>query len=258
MKKPYTYLIGWPDHNLYYYGVRYKKGCCCSEFLVKYFTSSKLVHECMIKYGMPPLREIRKEFEQSKDAIEWEKKVLRRIKVLYNDKWLNKNISGAIEYDERIRQIISDSKRNRIWVHKQGKKTLIRKDLLKDFLSEGYFKGHGQKLLAENNPMFGKKHSSETKQKISNKNKINRLTEKGRIKKSIYTSLNNPMFNELIKNKHKIIMASLKVASKPVYHFYKRYNSIREANTDFPEIKYTTLCYQIKNKKNGWSFEPPI
>ena len=40
--KAYTYLIGWPDHNKWYYGVRYAKGSDPADLWNPYTTSSNL------------------------------------------------------------------------------------------------------------------------------------------------------------------------------------------------------------------------
>lgn len=94
--QPYTYLIGWTHLNKYYYGVRFAKGCKPSDLWVSYFTSSKTVLELRRQEGEPDLIEIRKTFDCKLSAIAWEEKVLRRMNVLKEDKWLNKNIAGAI------------------------------------------------------------------------------------------------------------------------------------------------------------------
>ena len=258
MNKPYTYLVGWPDQNFYYYGVRYRKGCCRTDFFTTYFTSSKLVHECMIRYGLPPVQQIRKEFAYPKQAMVWEQKVLRRIKVLYNNKWLNKNISGAIEFDENIRQLMSDAKKGKIWVHKNGKKTMIRKELLSVFIENGYARGHGQKYCGVLNGMWGRTHNQESKQKISmSKKGVSTISANGIKEKSFFMKNNNPMSDPETKKLHKEKMQELKVASKPVFYNTIKYSSVREANSHFPLIKYSTLAWKCANKKDGWSYDEP-
>lgn len=42
---PYTYLIGWTEHNIWYYGVRYAIGCNPKELFLSYFTSSEYVKD---------------------------------------------------------------------------------------------------------------------------------------------------------------------------------------------------------------------
>lgn len=258
MNKPYTYLIGWPEHDFFYYGVRYKKGCCSLDLFTTYFTSSRLVHECIIKYGMPPIQQIRKEFNFPKQAMVWEQKVLRRIKVLYNNKWLNRNISGAVEFDDKIRALMSAAKKGKIWVYKDNIKTLIRKEMLSLYLNDGYKRGHGQKLLGQVNPMFGKQHSGETREKISKARKgVNTNTKENLAIKSKKMTINNPMFDPAIKEKHAQAMRLCSTSSKAVYYGNNAFVSLREANKHNPHIKYTTLAYKCTNKKDGWSYEQP-
>ena len=92
----YTYLIGWKKYNKYYYGVRFSKKSDPSELWISYFTSSKHVKDFYSLHGEPDLIEIRKTFDDSDKAILWESKVLKKMKVLHDDKWLNQNIAGAI------------------------------------------------------------------------------------------------------------------------------------------------------------------
>ena len=95
MNIPYTYLIGWPELNLWYYGVRYSNNCHPNDLWVSYFTSSKYVTENVSKYGNPSVRQIRKTFKNSKtpvkDAREWERRVLQRMKVVLKEEWINKH-----------------------------------------------------------------------------------------------------------------------------------------------------------------------
>lgn len=93
MTTPYTYLIGWPELNTWYYGVRYAEGCSPADLWVTYFTSSVYVDEFVKTHGAPTHRQIRKIFTQDNipTAKLWEHKVLRRMKVVKKEQWLNKN-----------------------------------------------------------------------------------------------------------------------------------------------------------------------
>lgn len=93
---PYTYLIGWTDKNKYYYGVRYAKDCDPSELWVKYFTSSKHVKKFANKHGAPDLIEIRKTFNTIDEATQWENKVLKRLNVVEDKRFLNATANIAI------------------------------------------------------------------------------------------------------------------------------------------------------------------
>ncbi len=89
MYTPYTYYIKWTALDKHYYGVRYAKNCNPSDFWITYFTSSKKVKKLRESFGEPDVIQIRKTFANSNDAIEWEYKVLKRLKVDINDRWLN-------------------------------------------------------------------------------------------------------------------------------------------------------------------------
>lgn len=90
---PYTYLIGWPKLNVWYYGVRYAEGCHPKDLWTTYFTSSKYVTEFVKIHGEPTYRKVRRTFtiETIPAARLWEHRVLRRMKVVQKAEWLNKN-----------------------------------------------------------------------------------------------------------------------------------------------------------------------
>lgn len=93
---PYTYLIGWPEHNTWYYGVRYANGCNPSDLWNPYTTSSDHVANFVAEHGDPPVRQIRHTFETAMHARIWEERVLKRMKVVGSDKWLNKTDNRSI------------------------------------------------------------------------------------------------------------------------------------------------------------------
>lgn len=93
---PYTYLIGWSKLNKWYYGVRFSKKCHPTDLCKTYFTSSKHVHEYIKIYGIPDIIQIRKTFDDPKKARLWENKVLRRLNVIHDIKWINKSINLSI------------------------------------------------------------------------------------------------------------------------------------------------------------------
>lgn len=165
----YTYLIGWSKHNIWYYGVRYANSTIPEKDLwVKYFTSSKNVQNIRKKFNDPDVIQIRKKFDCPKKAIAWEKKVLLKLNVLNQDKWINKNIGGAC---------YPVSKEN----------------------NPNYRGNKGA-----DNPMFGKKHSDETKNLLrkkakqrTNKNGMFGKTHTDEVKKKLSdynTGENNPQF----------------------------------------------------------------
>lgn len=94
MSTPYTYLIGWSELDLWYYGVKFGKSADPALFWVNYFTSSKYVKSLRDEFGEPDVREIRKTFESKESASEWERKVIRRIGAVWSDKWINRGNGG--------------------------------------------------------------------------------------------------------------------------------------------------------------------
>lgn len=93
---PYTYLIGWPDQNKWYYGVRYAKNCHPDEFWNSYKTSSNTVKDYVKNFGDPQVQIIRKTFTTAEKARLWESSVLKRLDVVHDEKWLNKTDNKAI------------------------------------------------------------------------------------------------------------------------------------------------------------------
>lgn len=115
---PYTYLIGWSSYNRYYYGIEFKNSklgiANPANLWTTYFTSSKTVQHLRLKYGEPDIVQVRKVFHNRETAIKWEQKVLRRMKVLQNDKWINCNIGGAVVLSAETRKLIAEKNRGMI------------------------------------------------------------------------------------------------------------------------------------------------
>jgi len=76
---------------------------------VKYFTSSPKIKSLITEYGADSFEfEIRKIFKTPERATAWEAKVLKRMKVLENRKWINANIAGHIMPTAESNKKISD------------------------------------------------------------------------------------------------------------------------------------------------------
>lgn len=95
MNKPYTYLIGWTQQDRWYYGCRFSKTACSSDLWVKYFTSSRYVAKMRIDFGEPDVVEVRREFDTPAATRAWEERVLRRLKAIKSDRWLNRCYGGV-------------------------------------------------------------------------------------------------------------------------------------------------------------------
>ncbi len=164
---PYNYLIGWSIHNKWYYGEQH----CNTKYNIAnpenlwntYFTSSNYVTSFRQKYGEPDIIQIRKTFKTAQDSLQWETKVLQRIKAKFRDDFLNKHDNISIFHDEEIRDKISKANTGRFKnktyeeIHGVEKANILKKK--RSISSTG--KNHS----GHNNPMYGKKHSDETIQK---------------------------------------------------------------------------------------------
>ena len=191
--QPYTYLIGWRKQQKYYYGVRYAKNCSPDDFWIKYFTSSPSVSAMRLLYGEPDIIQIRKTFLTKEDARIWENRVLKRMKVVIREDFLNKNDAPAPPINNRI---MSEETKNKIGTSNRGKpkseehKQKIRearakqintrkgiaqseetKQKLRD-INKGKIasKETKEKMKQNHVGMLGKKHTNNTRQKISEAN----------------------------------------------------------------------------------------
>src|ERR1017187_1744005 len=141
--KPYTYLLHHKPTDTFYYGVRWAKNCHPDEFWVKYFTSSeKLVPLYRTLFGDDSFEfEIRKVFETTKEALDWEYKVLRRLKVLKKpEKWLNRNVAGAIlnEVSPNIGRIPYNKGKIGIFKHTKEHKLFMSNKMMKNKNAAGH------------------------------------------------------------------------------------------------------------------------
>ncbi len=115
----YTYLIGWSVVDKWYYGLRDSKGVEPKDDLwILYKTSSKHVKSLVEESGEPDVVEIRKIFDSIEQAREWEHKVLRRLKVIKSDKWVNKTDNKAIDrrgvkHSDETRAKLSEKRKGR-------------------------------------------------------------------------------------------------------------------------------------------------
>lgn len=95
----YTYLIIFKPTGQAYYGVRFANIKPPDKDLwIEYFTSSRKIKRLIKEHGEDSFDyQVRKIFNDEKDAIKWEKKVLRRTNAIKKDHWLNKNVGGSLD-----------------------------------------------------------------------------------------------------------------------------------------------------------------
>ena len=168
--KPFTYLIGWSDVDKYYYGVKYADGCSAKDLWKSYFTSSDRVATMRESHGDPDIVQVRKEFKTKSQAIEWEHRVLRRMKVCSREDFLNQSSGKASgnyqrlpHHRERLAELGRENKNLVPYQFKKGHKSIRYADTSfkqsesrKKFLKEN-------PPVGEKNSFFGKKHTEEFK-----------------------------------------------------------------------------------------------
>jgi hypothetical protein len=176
---PFTYLVKHIPTNRYYYGVKFKKGCHPNDLWTKYFTSSKKVKGLIRKYGKKSFKfEIRKTFKTAKQAMAWEFKVLRRMKVVERKDFLNQSDNKRI--DPKLLSKMRMGKGNPMYGKKMTEKhkLKIKNTLIKRYKKiEHHTKGrkHTPAFLrflskinkGKNNKMYGVKMSKESRKKMS-------------------------------------------------------------------------------------------
>jgi len=184
--KPYTYLIKFKSTGQVYYGLRFKnvrlRRAPEDDLMHHYTTSSDQINALIKEHGLDAFEwEIRKTFNSEEAAMLWENKVLRRCKVLHNDKWFNQNIAGRKVPSKAGLKVISET-------HKGFPKTKDHAKKIGDAL-RGRVKGplsaeHKKKISAKksgiNNPMYGKGCTEERARKISEANKGKIPSNKGK------------------------------------------------------------------------------
>jgi hypothetical protein len=184
--KSYTYLIKHRPTGQVYYGYRSaNKTNPVEDLWQNYFTSSSRVHQLIKETGVDSFDvEIRKTFESKEQASSWETRVLRRCKVLTDDRWINQNIAGYIMPSKESRKKISD-------YHKDKPKTEKHKQKISES-QKGSIRPWSKANLPKdtkgaNNGMYGRSHSEEAKKKIGEKNRIHMQGENNPMKKIIWT-----------------------------------------------------------------------
>jgi len=94
---PYVYLIGWTKLDKWYYGCSYGKTKTAhpSQLWTTYFTSSKIVKNFRKVYGEPDVVKIRKTFQTAEQTQLWEAKVIHKMYMVDDIKFLNqRDMSG--------------------------------------------------------------------------------------------------------------------------------------------------------------------
>ena len=181
--KPYTYLIKHRPTGKAYYGYRSANKVEPHEDLWKqYFTSSPKIQQLIKESGVDSFDvEIRRVFETKEQASSWELKVLRRCKVLTNDRWINQNVAGYVVPTAESNRKISDywkgkpksiEQIEKIRQSNLGKKRAPRSDEYRAKMSKA--------KSGANNPRYGADVAEETRCKIGEANRGRVPSNKGK------------------------------------------------------------------------------
>lgn len=245
---PYTYLIGWSKMNLWYYGAEYgeiTKIANPSNLWRDYYTSSSEVKLCREFLGEPDIIQIRKKFTSKKSCIEWEQKVLSKMKVKDSEKWLNLRSNKGVNITLHGRNSISKKNSSYRWF--TNGKTDIRINLSKKNVQvpAGYSPGRSNNVAkkGEGNFMFGRTHSTEAKEKISIAHKGKTISEGQR--KKLSEAITGRTHSTDTKNKMKTIKKSVEWNLK---NSKARQNTKIYINQESGQRKY----FKIGKEPKGW------
>ncbi len=149
--QPFTYLIGWSTAKKFYYGVRYANNCHPSDLWTTYFTSSAFVARFREEFGEPDIIEVRRTFDSKLSAKLWEHRVLRRMRAATRKDFLNKN--NGKSFLRNVGKPLTEEHKKSIGLRFKGKKQTA------------------DQISKRAKAWIGRKHSEESKAKMSAKQK---------------------------------------------------------------------------------------
>lgn len=168
----YTYYLYNKVTQQHYYGVRTSKIKPEEDLFVKYFSSSKLVRELINQHGLNSFNcKVRKIFSSRNEALIWEHKVLKRLKVRYRPEWLNISEGdlkfGFLTTEERriygYENALKDKRtfKERSQAAKKGVQKQIEKNSILYYNNLAAKRAKVQEMYP-NGTFLGKKHSENT------------------------------------------------------------------------------------------------
>jgi hypothetical protein len=198
----YTYLLGWSRYKKYYYGVRYSKHAKTEDVGVTYFSSSKYVKNFIDEFGNPDIIDIRKLFNNKEKALDWEGKVLKRMSVVSDDRFLNRWDNNMVPYNHEGPYPFELED--------------IQKKVEETFQKKYQGKGSGSYVIKErvfntNETRYGTHHTLHLEHVIEARKKgsMNMYGVDNPFKsKELQASFENPMHNVKHRKKHKEVMES--------------------------------------------------
>lgn len=160
--KAYTYLVGWSQYDIWYYGVRWAKGCSVDDLWKTYFTSSNRVAAKRLELGEPDVVEVRKVFDTPQAARRHEARVLDRLGAVKSPRWLNQQNHGKNfnSCDPELRENINRAVKSPEHRAKMSRILSGRK------LTEQHKSNISSGSKGRTSPMQGKHHTAESCAKI--------------------------------------------------------------------------------------------
>lgn len=139
-QQSYTYLIKFIPTGQLYYGVRWGNKVAPEEDLwKKYFTSSKYIKKLINDYGSDCFDyQIRRVFNNKNKARLWEETVLKRMKVVEKDVWLNKTDNHSI-----LNNIDSLNKMKETNLKRYGVKNAFQSEEIKEKIRDANIEKYG-------------------------------------------------------------------------------------------------------------------
>lgn len=238
-KQPYTYIIGWPSKNVFYYGVRYSSKITEGELGTCYLSSSKYVRQFIEQHGLPEIVGLRRYFLNKEEALNWESRVLTRMKVVSDDRFLNRwdNNMVPLNHDNPpFKNPIIQEKANISLIKKYGGRgsgSIVIKD----------------KVENTNMLKYGTKHTLHL-DVVKNARVAGSLDKYGTTNpfysKEFQDQQTNPMHDPVIRQKHKSKMESMDWTARNVktkQTNLKKYGTTNPLHR--PDVKakrYSTKC----------------
>lgn len=168
---PFTYLLTHRPTGRRYYGVRYAKGCHPDQLWSLYYSSSKIVKLLIEKYGVDSFDyEIRKTFNTREAALDWEHRVLQRLKPYHKKEWINLHNGTSCYPEAQLRGARSkkpwreDDPRRTARQNDERWKQIGRENLKRAITPEARLKSkETTKHKMTTDPEFAKKRQMQTK-----------------------------------------------------------------------------------------------
>ncbi len=216
--KHYVYILKEINTNKKYVGVQYNKKANPNDLMTKYFTSNKNIKSNPNNFAIARVK-------ISKRARDLERRYLRYLyyklgKVIFLDLYLNRNLAPGIIHDSAECARISE-RMKRLWTTNERRKK-HKQDLEKRIINGFYESRKGIDPFNEETKLFFSKRMK----------------------------IDNPMFNQDVKNKHKEKMNSPEI--KQIRSKNSRGNTYAKGRVWYNNGKISKMFKDLPNSNEGW------